>query len=389
MDKMANEIKTEFEMYVKNLAETICKEIYLEDLKKICNTYKEQLDECKNLYMVHTDKDKEMLESAERSVEQLDKLQGEISSRLSDIDSIMQNFDTGCRTLLEQYSTQVQNVNSDLQDAFISNFTSAVRESKDELAAELERCNRTIKESLSETITPENLEHYIKQIEVSTEKISEGLNLINGGYQEVFDAYREKVSAYEEEERNHFQELMKQYVQHGLQSFSDCVERTLAEQKIMLEEKIPDKETLVTIKNEMADLRKDIQNMQSSYEKKLNCLIKIMEKEEKLQLRQELGRRKDHRLITLLIVVNVVLLYFSTITITLLQPWNVFGMIPTVVLGGALVAIFLLVYIWGRNKKAKDIKSRVAKASQTAESRNEQNERKGIAKIVCFNRTNV
>ena len=129
----------------------------------------------------------------------------------------------------------------------------------------------------------------------------------------------------------------------------------------MLEEKIPDKETLVTIKNEMADLRKDIQNMQSSYEKKLNCLIKIMEKEEKLQLRQELGRRKDHRLITLLIVVNVVLLYFSTITITLLQPWNVFGMIPTVVLGGALVAIFLLVYIWGRNKKAKDIKSRAGK----------------------------
>ena len=37
MDKMANEIKTEFEMYIKNLAETICKEIYLAGLILLLN----------------------------------------------------------------------------------------------------------------------------------------------------------------------------------------------------------------------------------------------------------------------------------------------------------------------------------------------------------------
>lgn len=380
---MANEIKTEFEMYVKDLAETICKEIYLEDLKNICNTYKEQLDECKSLYTVHTDKDKEVLESAERSMEQLYRLQEAINGKMSDIDGTIQNFDSECRTLLQQYSTQVQNINSDLQDEFIATFTSAVRESKDELAVELEKCNRTIKESLSKTITLENLEHYIEQMEVSTAKISEGLNMINGGYQEVFDAYREKVSAYENEERNHFQELMKRYVQHGLQSFSDCVERTLAEQKVMLEEKVPDKETVDSISKEVASLRSDIQNMQSSYEKKLNCLIKIMEKEEKLQLRQELGRRKDHRLITLLTVANVVLLYFSVVTIVLLQPWNVLGTIPTIALGGVLVVALVFVYAWRKNKMAKAVKrEEAAKALKNAESGNEQNEQEGIAKIV-------
>ena len=96
---MANEIKTEFEMYVKDLAETICKEIYLEDLKNICNTYKEQLDECKSLYTVHTDKDKEVLESAERSMEQLYRLQEAINGKMSDIVGTIQNFDSECRTL--------------------------------------------------------------------------------------------------------------------------------------------------------------------------------------------------------------------------------------------------------------------------------------------------
>ena len=370
---MANEIKAEFEMYIKNLAETICKEIYLEDLKKICNTYIEQLDECKTLYTAHTDKDKEVLESADRSIEQLDKLQGEISGKLSDMDSMIQNFDVKCRELLQQYSVQVQNINGDLQDEFISNFTSIVKASKDELASEMERCNRTMKESLSETITSENLEHYIEQMEASTANISEGLTMLNGGYQEVFDAYREKVSAYEEEERKRFQELIERYVQHNLQSFSECVERILAEQKSMLEEKVPDKDMVASINNEVINLRKDIQNMQNSYEKKLNCLIKIMEKEEKLQLRLELGRRKDHRLITLLTVVNIVLLYFSVITILLLQPWTILGTVPTAAIGGFLVVVLVVVYAWTKKKKAKVAakKEAMAKASQNVESRNE------------------
>lgn len=380
---MANEIKTEFEMYVRNLAETICKEIYLEDLKDICNTYKEQLDECKALYTTHTAKDKEVLESADQTVEELNKLQGEISGRLSDIDSIMHNFDAECRTLLEQYSSQVQSINSDLQDEFITTFTSAVRESKDELVVELERCNQAIKESLSETITPENLEHYVGQMALSTAKISEGLNMINGGYQEVFDAYREKVSAYEEEERERFQELIKRYVQHGIQSFSECVERTFTEQNVMLEEKVPDKQTVTSIRSEVADLQKNIKSMRSSYEKKLDCLIKIMEKEEKLQLHQELGRRKDHRLIMLLAVANVVLLYFSAITIVLLQPWNVIGIIPTIALAGVLLLAFVLAYVWRKNKKAKVAKKEdTTKTVENTESGNEKDGRENIAKIV-------
>ena len=45
---MANEIKKEFETYVKNITESIAKEIYLEDLKELCDVYKNQLASCKD-----------------------------------------------------------------------------------------------------------------------------------------------------------------------------------------------------------------------------------------------------------------------------------------------------------------------------------------------------
>lgn len=376
---MANELKAEFETYVKNLAETICKEIYLEDLEKICNSYKDQLDECKNLYTAHADKDKELLESTERSMEQLGKLHEQISGKLAEIDDTMQHFDEECRAILQNYSAQVQSVNNDLQEEFISSFTDAVKEAKQNLTEEMAQCNRNIKESLANTITPENLEHYIVRMEESTARISEGLNLINGGYEDIFNAYKDKVSEYGAQERARFQQLIEEYVQQELQRFTECVDQTLTAQKTMLEERVPEKNMVESINIEVGNLRKDMQEMKTSYEEKLERLIKVMEKEKKMQLRLELGRRKDRRLIELLTVMNAVLLYFSIIMIALLRPWYSWGTGASVFLVVLLIAAIEVLYVW-RKKRTTSLKKKAenANVSGNTESGNDKDGRENI-----------
>ena len=232
---MSNEIKTEFETYVKELTETICKEIYLKDLKNVCQTYIDQIEDCKKLYEEHTEKNHELQESVEKQREGLNAIHNEIGEQLSQVNKTIKENQGEYVKLLEKYSTTVTELNDEMQDDFIKKFTDTVRSSKREWKKEVNAYNDVLKEALQDVITKENLEQYTIQLKACSDHIAECLAWMKDGYHEIFWVYTDKLMKHSEEDKESIKNIVNDTVHKVIQDFSDKVEANLREQREMLD----------------------------------------------------------------------------------------------------------------------------------------------------------
>lgn len=348
---MANEIKEEFKTYVQNITETICKEIYLEDLKALCNQYTEQLENCKGLYERHIDGDKNLQSDLEKSLKNLSEIRDALGKGLSDIEERMNSFADDYDKILREYSTHVNEINTEMREEFIKKFTTSIDFSRIQLKKELDLCNENISKSLEASLTGKDLEAFIEQMSKSTKVISEGLELINGGYEEIFKEYSDKVGAYGDKEQQRFHDIVENTTREGIEHFRECIDETIKEQKTMIEERVASHEEVDQLKKEISGLNSKIEKMQKSYEEKLSLMIKILEKEGKVKLRIEHDRRIEKKYLFTLVVANIVLMFFAGITLLSVQPWIVLGNVPTTILLVCLLAVVLYMLLF-RVKKA-------------------------------------
>ncbi len=351
---MANEIKAEFEAYVKQLAETISKEIYLKDLEELCKQYMEQLENCKDLYKTHTEQETQVLEQTQNTIERMDSLKENLSERLGTIDLELKKFQDECEVILGKYSTQVTEVNEEIKKDFMHELSGTVDFAKEELVAELTTLNDSLKETLQETITVENLQDYIEQMEKSTAKISEGLSLIHNGYKDVFKQYTAEMLEHGTEEWRNFQTAVEKQVNMALENVSDKFDHMLEEQGKMVEQKLPDKQSLDQMCEQVTDMCVKIETMQNGYEKKLNRLVKLLERQEKIRLRSEVENRWQRKYIYLLTVSNAISMLMLLLLICSAKPWksDVLGVGGTAIFV-LLAVIFILICIARKYKNVK------------------------------------
>ncbi|MCI8409358.1 MAG: hypothetical protein HFJ09_08845 [Lachnospiraceae bacterium] len=347
---MANEIKAEFETYVQQLAETICKEIYLEDLKALCNTYTEQLEGCKNLYKEHIEGNKELQNQNGENLEKLTSVNKMLEENLQAIQAKMVSFENEYENILKEYSTKVFEINDEMREAFLSKFLDVIEVSKDGLTKELDLYHKNISKSLEAALTEEGIQKFIVQMEASTAKISESLEFIQGGYQEVFEQYSAKVGAYGDKEQERFRNIVENTTREGMKYFKECIDRAVEEQKHMLEDRMASSD-VQKLEKDIAIMSKDMKEMQKSYENKLSLMIKILEKDEKVKLRLEKESKIEKKYLFCLVVVNIVLLFFTGITLLSAEPWTVLGIVPTTIALVLLICIVLYM-VFFRSKKA-------------------------------------
>lgn len=357
---MANEMKTEFENYVRQLAETICKEIYLKDLEEICRKYTDQLEECQNLYTEHTRIEKEALDSSRENLEQIDKIKNDVTESMSDIKYILDRVQKEYDDAIHQYSVTVNEVNQELRDTFFQEFTDITKNVNQGVKQDLDECNRVLKETLQNVITPENLREYISKMEESTGKITEGISLLNTGCQEMLDKYTQEVSSHTQEEREKFQNMLEQYVRIGLNELVNKVTRDLGQQQKMLEEKIPDKVLIESMGRQIVQMRESMEQMQQSYEKKFNRLVKFLEREEKLRILSERNRHVEKRYWFLATMMNMISLWLLILLVCVAKPWqdNVLGIGVTAAFGGAICICGLGFLVMKKRRSKKLMKQK-------------------------------
>lgn len=346
---MANEIKAEFETYVQQLTETICKEIYLEDLKNLCNTYAEQLEECKTLYVEHTESNKELQNQNAEHLEKLTSIGKVLEENLQSIQDKMLSFENEYERILKEYSTKVYEINDEMRETFLNKFSDVMNSSREELAKELNLCNQNITKSLEASLTDEGIQKFIDQMEASTIKISEGLDLIHGGYREIFEQYSAKVSAYGDMEQERFQNIIENTTKEGIDYFKKCVDKAIEEQKHMLEDNVAGSQDIQSLKQEITVLSTDMKKMQETYEDKFNLMIQILNKNEKEKLNMERDRQTEKKYLFYLVISDIVLLFFTGISLLSASPWAVLGTVPTIIALVVLVAIVLYMVMF-KNK---------------------------------------
>lgn len=348
---MANEIKAEFEEYVQQLAETICKEIYLEDLKSLCHTYKAQLEECKNLYSDHIDGNKELQNQNAENIEKIISIRNGLEENLQSIQEKMLSFEEEYENILKEYSTKVYEINDEMRESFLGKFSDAMNSSREELTKELNLCHQNIAKTLEASLTDEGIQKFVTQMEASTAKISESLAFIQGGYQEVFEQYSAKVGAYGDKEQERFRNIVENTTKKVIVYFKECMDKVIEEQKHMLEDRMASSDDVKNLKTEIAMMCKDMKEMQKSYESKLSLMIKILEKDEKVRLRLEREKKIEKKYLFCIVVVNIILLFFTGITLLSTAPWRVLGIVPTTVALVLLICIVLYM-VFFRSKKA-------------------------------------
>lgn len=343
---MSNEIKTEFETYVKELAETICKEIYLKDLKSVCQTYIDQIEDCRRLYEEHTEKSHELQESVDKQRDSLNSIHREIGEKLTEVNGTIKENQGEYVKLLDKYSTTVTELNGEMQEEFIKKFTDAVRASKREWKKEITSCSKLLKDTFEGVITKENLEVYIGQMKECSDHIAEGLAWMKDGYQEVFFVYTDKLMKHSEEDKKSIRNIVNETVQTVLGDFSGKVEENLRVQTEMLDTRMLDKAERKSLMDGMENLRGQMEEMQHMYEKKLTKFVKLLEQEEIMRQKTERQGKQERKFVCYVSFANTAFVLAAMLVLVLTKPWSVGSdVLAAAGLAGVLVMYISLVFL--------------------------------------------
>jgi biopolymer transport protein ExbB/TolQ len=318
---MANEIKKEFETYVKNITESIAKEIYLEDLKELCDVYKNQLASCKDLYAKHTDLDKEIITKIEKNVDYLNSIEKTVGDKLQNINDQQKKFETEYEELLRQYEDRISAKNSDLRKAFMDDFTKVGNELNAEMKKDLEEEHELLKKTLQKVITPQNLQDYMDKMESSVQVLNKSLQVLDSGYEEIFERYAKKVDSHSQDQIQKVQDSIRKVMQDGIEDMHKKLLDLQVEQHEQLLERATEKKDFECLRLEMAVMSDHMNRMQVSYNENLNKLFVEIKRAENLRYRNDHERRRERRYLNYLMISNSV----SMIVILLLVGYAQFG----------------------------------------------------------------
>jgi len=386
---MANEIKKEFETYVKNITESIAKEIYLEDLKELCDIYKSQLDACKELYSKHTDLDKEIITKIEKNVDYLNSIEKTVGDKLQNINDQQKKFETEYDELLKKYEDRISTKNSDLRKAFMEDFTKAGNEINAEMKKDLEEEHELLKKTLQKVITPQNLQDYMDKMESSVQVLNKSLQVLDSGYEEIFERYAKKVDSHSQDQIQKVQDSIRKVMQDGIEDMHKKLLDLQVEQHEQLLERATEKKDFECLRLEMAVMSEHMNRMQVSYNENLNKLFVEIKRAENLRYRNDHERRRERRYLNYLMISNSV----SMIVILLLVVYAQFGAKSNI--GNISFAVVAVVTVLGtivasvkmKKRSAYDAAKRKAATEQPVEglqiglARNEESDMKATAEV--------
>lgn len=368
---MNNDIRNEFEVYVKKLTTSICKEIFLEKLSELYQKYENEYIRYSQTTSLAEQTSRILANEAKTINQSLDEKISHMESNTKQLFADMKVF------------------NEQKQDDFIIALSNHVNGYKQEVSSIFEEGNKKLSDKLHGIITPEILQHFLDSLNENTEETkrlasfvgeeykNEAVKSIKAIVQANADAmeltnktvlsYAEKmtkelqdsqISVYKniEEKTKNTEDYISRYVSSIEQYFTKLIEsernarkEVLQEQRNLIaqiepsEEKI---EQLILSVNRLESISNNIQKSNVEFLTKMKELSKEQKDAKQLQKENEEESKKEIFGVLNSIYLNTGIAWGFALFFLLLFVYNEYGftgsIVTVIIMSIAIVAFFLI-----------------------------------------------
>ena len=164
-----NGLQNEFEEFIKNIIEQVSEEIYLEDLKRIYDSYQECLNGMQTQTKYLSDSAEQIKEERQTVMENMTSVRTEMEENTGRIEKALDIFYSGYKDILRQYEEKIVFLNEAERNHYNNQFQSILVETrekeKQELEASFRQCETKIKELTGTIATTESLNQVTEELE--------------------------------------------------------------------------------------------------------------------------------------------------------------------------------------------------------------------------------
>ena len=168
-DMGKNGLQNEFEEFIKNIIEQVSEEIYLEDLKRIYDSYQECLNGMQTQTKYLSDSAEQIKEERQTVMENMTSVRTEMEENTGRIEKALDIFYSGYKDILRQYEEKIVFLNEAERNHYNNQFQSILVETREKEKQELEesfrQCETKIKEMTGTIATTESLNHVTEELE--------------------------------------------------------------------------------------------------------------------------------------------------------------------------------------------------------------------------------
>ena len=378
---MGNDMRTEFEDYVKKLTTAICKDILLEKMEELYNKYEAGYQ--------NVDASAKNVMDASKALQTETK---RVDNALANIAINIEMLESDSKIIF----TKLREENKESKESFIQNLSESIEKYKKETADIFEEGNRNISDKLASIITPEILQGFVKEIEENTKKSQELVTFINETYErEIEDSikqiiaeskksqdtmndaiavYVRKVLADLDTASEHTENRISQYAQMSVKLMSkelsifqnrlvEMINKEEREREEYLQKQIELVEKIGPSDKKMQELVEHVEYLENLVktrdrvnEEKMKMLIEKMNDYILQQKTLERKKQENEHLIKeqaagiswriYMAFSNTVLMCMFALVLIILKPWEIYGIKYTLIVVAVFIGVTILVLIF-------------------------------------------
>lgn len=238
-------LQNEFEEFIQNIIQQVSEEIYLEDLKKIYDSYQECLKGMQTQTKKLSENAIQMKEERQAAANDLSAMKEEMEENTGRVEKALDIFYNGYREILRQYEEKIVFLNHKERESYTKQFQEMLVDTREKEKQDLEESFRQWKgkiENLTGSIaTTHSLYHVIGELEQVQETIK---NTTDSKYLEKLTDFENKLKNAGLRERQDMEEKVKaafqaesektkQMLQQYQKSLAEVAARTMTQKDMM------------------------------------------------------------------------------------------------------------------------------------------------------------
>ena len=214
-DMGKNGLQNEFEEFIKNIIEQVSEEIYLEDLKRIYDSYQECLNGMQTQTKYLSDSAEQIKEERQTVMENMTSVRTEMEENTGRIEKALDIFYSGYKDILRQYEEKIVFLNEAERNHYNNQFQSILVETREKEKQELEesfrQCETKIKELTGTIATTESLNQVTEELEQVRTALENTTSL---KYAQTLTDFESQLKSVGLQERKTMEEKLKEAFQN-------------------------------------------------------------------------------------------------------------------------------------------------------------------------------
>lgn len=215
---MNNDLRIEFEEYVKKLTTAICDNIFLARMEQLFSKYDKEYDLYVDLFKKSDNARLELgsrVNDAAKTIKAVETNSNETLTRLN-------NEITDFSSSAEKMVADLYNYNDEKAEEFVKQLASYIEQYKQETALVFEEGEKKISTKLAGVITPEILQHFLDELEKNTNETKTLATFINDSYKKEIEENIKSMVASNEATLKTMDATVSEYVKSMLETLNEA-----------------------------------------------------------------------------------------------------------------------------------------------------------------------